>query len=397
MNTTDNTPRRDPLVDAYRQASDREGARPSPGVRAAVLAHAHVVAQSVASAHDRAVAPVSESMRKAPAANESSSLWRVAAGVVLGLAAVWMYQFTRPGATANEAAVATAPAPVVASARSDAKEDVAKRAVADAKTAGPAQDVAVAANVPAPQPKTAAVPASPTSPAMTTAAPSSATAAVAMRGKADARTEPVREQVAYDAAARSQLAAPSANAADTAVREDVLRQETAVAMAKTATAKAKQEATSASAQIAMAPPPVAAPAVAAPPSSVAGVSLGEAAVAMADNARFAAAGNAEKRMAAAPAPAAPAPSPVPARSVAAAATGAMSAPSVEAGTSARVEAPEVSMFAALRTGDLTALKSAIARGANVNAKDERGRTALQIARERNAAEAVRLLETAGAR
>ena len=58
---------------------------------------------------------------------------------------------------------------------------------------------------------------------------------------------------------------------------------------------------------------------------------------------------------------------------------------------------DVSMFSALRTGDLAGLRAAIARGANVNAKDERGQTALQIARGRNDAELIKALEAAGAK
>ena len=46
MSQSTETTRPDPLLDAYRQASEREGARPSATLRAAVLAHARVVAQA---------------------------------------------------------------------------------------------------------------------------------------------------------------------------------------------------------------------------------------------------------------------------------------------------------------------------------------------------------------
>ena len=55
------------------------------------------------------------------------------------------------------------------------------------------------------------------------------------------------------------------------------------------------------------------------------------------------------------------------------------------------------MFSAIRAGDVNALRAAIARGANVNARDEAGRSALQIARERSDAEMIRALDLAGAK
>ena len=55
------------------------------------------------------------------------------------------------------------------------------------------------------------------------------------------------------------------------------------------------------------------------------------------------------------------------------------------------------MFSAIRTGNVNALRAAIARGANVNARDEAGRSALQIARERSDAEMIRALDLAGAK
>ena len=55
------------------------------------------------------------------------------------------------------------------------------------------------------------------------------------------------------------------------------------------------------------------------------------------------------------------------------------------------------MFSAIRAGNLNALRAAIARGANVNARDEAGRSALHIARERNDTEMVKALDLAGAK
>ena len=65
----------DPLLDAYRQASEREGASPSANVRAAVLAHARVVAQASGTA--AAATGVSQTIRATPAANESKPIWRL--------------------------------------------------------------------------------------------------------------------------------------------------------------------------------------------------------------------------------------------------------------------------------------------------------------------------------
>ena len=59
--------------------------------------------------------------------------------------------------------------------------------------------------------------------------------------------------------------------------------------------------------------------------------------------------------------------------------------------------PDATLFSAARTGDIGALRAALARGANVNARDETGRTPLQIARERNDSAIVKVLELAGAK
>lgn len=59
--------------------------------------------------------------------------------------------------------------------------------------------------------------------------------------------------------------------------------------------------------------------------------------------------------------------------------------------------PDAAMFSAIRAGNVYALRAAIARGANVNARDEVGRSPLQIARERNDADVLKVLELAGAK
>ena len=59
--------------------------------------------------------------------------------------------------------------------------------------------------------------------------------------------------------------------------------------------------------------------------------------------------------------------------------------------------PNTAMFSAVLGGNVAALRAAIARGANVNARDEAGRSALQIARELNDGEMVKALDLAGAK
>ena len=55
------------------------------------------------------------------------------------------------------------------------------------------------------------------------------------------------------------------------------------------------------------------------------------------------------------------------------------------------------MFRAIRRNDLDAVRAAISRGANVNAKDEGGRSALEIARAENLDAVVDVLLSSGAK
>ena len=57
----------------------------------------------------------------------------------------------------------------------------------------------------------------------------------------------------------------------------------------------------------------------------------------------------------------------------------------------------VALLAALRSGNVEGVRNALLRGADVNVRDDRGRPPLQIARENNQTEIIRLLEAAGAR
>ncbi len=418
MNATDNTPRKDPVVDAYRQASERDGARPGAHVRAAVLAHARTVAEAAATTKNNPRG-VSASVLATPAANDRSPIWRLAAGIVLGLTAVWMYQLTRPGATGEEAAVATASAPVTTPVAESARAAATTTTVpaapsafpgtsAGAPAAAPAPaETAVAANLPAPPPQSAARGAAPAAKAPVAAAPA---------------------PIADASIARSRSFEPPAGIAAGSLREDTARSETSVALAKVASPEAKREAFPASPQVAIAPPapaartapmtqPLPAPVAAAAPTMAAATTSSAAAaaanaasadrvettVAIAEKSKFASRAAAEMRAAPSaaapaatgpPAVAAAAPAPFP---VGAAAAGAPGQRVGEMSAPMRQGMADVSMFSALRTGDLAGLRAAIARGANVNAKDERGQTALQTARARNDAELIKTLEAAGAK
>jgi len=58
---------------------------------------------------------------------------------------------------------------------------------------------------------------------------------------------------------------------------------------------------------------------------------------------------------------------------------------------------DADMFRAIRRNDLDAVRAAISRGANVNAKDEGGRSALEIARAENLDAVVDVLLSSGAK
>lgn len=403
MNTTDNTPRKDPLVDAYRQASEHEGARPSAKVRAAVLAHARVVAQSAA-AYAAQKDAVNETIRATPAANESSPIWRLAAGVVVGLLGVWLYQLSQPSTRPDTTvASASAPAPASASAPPGEKAKISQPTpAAAASPAPPEAAVAVAAPVP-PAPAAAA---------RSAADPGALHARADSGGAALKRPEPVAEaaiamatgaaqpakkelSVATADRAPASIAAPASVAAADSTNSTIAAEasrETMIASAelrKSARAAVRDEpriaaapapAPAAAAAISAAPPaPNAFPAQVAAASTPMAAATPPPAAAVTSGA-LSARGASEKSDAAA------------LRPQAAARIG-------EAAADRSLQLSEVdqSLFNALRAGNTVALRAAIARGGNVNVKDERGRTPIQIARERNDVEAVRVLEASGAR
>jgi len=403
MNHSTETRRPDPLIDAYRQASDREGARPSANVRAAVLAHARVVAQSLPAASINA-ATLSATTRAAPAANEPWPLWRLAAGVVIGLVGVWIFQLTRP-TIAPDTTVAAASAPQADTARTAESAGTTTAPATAAAVATPASpETAVAVATPALAPPSAVAGSSisraraDSEGASTAAEPARAEANVAIAGTA----LPSKKEKA-DGRAPGSFAgnAATTQAADAAADEPL--RETVIASAEFRKS-AKVAASPLNDRAAMAAAAPRAPA-AAPDAFPAQT--------------------AEAVIAAAPAPA-PA-SPPAAVSVAAPIATATAPPAglsrgVLAGRTTTAQsdtmktAPQAAakpadavrpvaqlseidqvMLRALRAGDLPALRAAIGRGANVNVRDERGQTPLQIARERDDAAVVDALQAAGAR
>ena len=364
MSQSTETTRPDPLLDAYRQASAHEGARAGAHVRAAVLAHARVVAQSSSAA--ASATGVSDATRATPAANESRPIWRLAAGVVIGLVGVWIFQLTRPSA-APDTTVAALNTPTASSAQ-------------QADTAGAAA------------PTKTVTPASP---------------------------EPAKPEAAVAVAALPVAKERAAQRPD-AAREpqpDGARAEQNLAMAKAVAPKenADQPAGLAGASVAAAPA-VAAPSVAAASAaddSVAAMS-NEVVIASADTRKSARLQSRAELLpplpalatAAPPPPAAPNAFPAQASGVAIAAaptagttrsSPAIAAAPGDAASLVRLSEAEQQMFKAVRAGDAAALRIVITRGVNVNAKDERGRSALLIARERGDAETIKVLEAAGAR
>ena len=62
-----------------------------------------------------------------------------------------------------------------------------------------------------------------------------------------------------------------------------------------------------------------------------------------------------------------------------------------------VSEADQALFSAVRAGNINGLRAALGRGANVNARDATGRTALQIARERGDDDMLKALDLAGAK
>lgn len=403
MNPIDKAPHADAVVDAYRQASAHEDARASVGVRAAVLAHARVVAQSSPSTTARAAA-LRETNRAATAANEARPLWRLAAGVVIGLVGVWLFQLSRPASTPDTTVAAASAPQTQADQPRVAETNGSPATTAQASVAAPA----AAAVAPETTVAAAAAPAAPSAAAYGTAArvraESTSPRQSARPERADpslatARaTPPVAKPEMREPASGAGIATANASGTtDAATREPL--QETLIA-----SAELRKSARAGSAPL----QDPSATAAAAPRPSAAAPNAFPAQVA-------------EPMSAAAAPPAAASPPSAAAAAAPAAAPAAISGGLASRSATAQTDKLKVSpqaaakpadlaraesqplddrdraLFIAVRAGDLPALRSAIARGANVNARDENARTPLQIARERNDSAVVDALQAAGAR
>lgn len=403
MSTSSTNDRIDPLNDAYRQASELEaqsaGARPRAGLRAAVLAHARVVAQSTTTAEP--MPAVSEALRAASAANESKPVWRMVAGVVLGLAGMWVYQLTRSGSM-DEANVAVLTAPH--SAKSAATESV----QASGSTAAPIAPATVGA-APTVAPATAK--------SATSAEPAQRETSVAiatLHKPASAAMTPAPVATAREIPARDRASGNSNSAEVNGPRDGIAvaaRSDTSVALAKadSPAKRAEQAAPAARSTAALAADTAATSAI---PDVSPSEPFVETAVASAETRkamRQGAAARAPAPAAAAPAIATASPNAFPAATSGAMAPSALppAAPAMSrqpaaAGGSAAprqgvASTPDAAMFNAIRIGDVSALRAALARGANVSARDETGRSALQIARDQSDTEMLKALELAGAK
>jgi Ankyrin repeats (many copies) len=407
MNTTENNHAQDPVIDAYRQANKLVGGQPGVHLRAAVLAHARVVAQSSTSTGIAATSPIGSVTRNTPAANESRPLWRLAAGVVVGLVGVWIFQLTRPAPNVESTVALVREAPAAAPVSAPVSAPAAAPAAAPIAAAAPAANLSTAeatAVAAAPAKPAAAVPAanSRTPFPVDTTASASARSASRTAGIVEKQTEPAMPEQSL--ALAKKLQPTQSAAADVAVAVIAPRPQAAAAVASVSAAdSAFASAMPRTATVDTAAASEKLIASAETQKSSASTRRESAAVATV----AAAAPAAPAAAAPAPPPAAPAPAavrPVPAAAAAVAVTrerSTVSETAVASGaaglSSAKINAVDQALFTAIYSGDLTALRAALARGANVNAKDERGRTALQIAKDRPDTEAARLLEAAGAR
>jgi hypothetical protein len=383
-NDKDTLKRVDPVVDAYRQASTHERAGPKASVRVAVLAHAQVVA--VANANGKP--NTARTARDVAAANDHSWMWRAAAGLVLGVLGVLMFQWVQPASTSADTTVAasSAPAPASGSVVPSQTAPASPAPVAPVASAAPAASAEM--QTPPKAVAHTAIATAPTIEAKTPAAQADTPTVSDKIALATARDTAVGRTSSKAAAsppatntnaAEPRVAAAPVMVADAAVvspasaaaprAEAPLREETAVAMAKRARVadvterQSKNEDSVASVR-----------GVAAETSRyAAGASVAPAAAAPVASGAMASSAALSPVPAPAAAPAAP---PAPARAL---------------------NTPDADLLRAIRQNDPMSLRAAIARGANVNAKNEVGRSALQLARDENRDTLVEILLAAGAK
>ncbi len=404
MSTSSTSDRIDPLVDAYRQASELQaqsaGARPASALRAAVLAHARVVAQSAATAEP--VLAVSEAVRAVPAANESKPVWRMVAGVMLGLAGMWVYQLTRPGATdETNVAVMTAPQGEKSAPPESANSPDSPVTGGAASTVAPATPANATDGAPAQRDASVAIAALPATPPPPPPAPAPALRAII--------PEPV--MAAREIPSRDRAGDTSNSAGAIGLRDGSLaaaHSDTSVALAKVhaPTMRAEQAASADVRTAAAAVAPVGrAPAA---PATTNATTSSSPEAATAEPFAETVVASVERRKAARVSPSAPTAGAAPPNAFPATTSGemagaagppaapSMSPQSTRAAASASTRqgvasTAEEAMFRAIRINDVNALRAALARGANVNARDESGRSALQIASDRGDTEVVKAL------
>ncbi len=367
----------DPVVDAYRQASEHESAGPTASVRAVVLAHAQLAAAANAKDAQGAQSPAYNTP-KATAANDHSWMWRAAAGLVLGVLGVLMFQWMRPAGTNTDTAVAAASAPTSATESAAPSQSAPSSPASVAPTAAPVASTA-SADIPA-QPEAAAQ-----------ASIAAASTIETNRPVTRADSPSVSDEIAL------------ASARDASVARSASR---AIALPPPASATAAEPHVAAApvmgADVAVASPAItAAPRAEAPPRETTAVAMAkrvrvadererqsknEDAVASVHGLAGETPRSAANATASGPAAAAPM------------ASGAMNAATAPVAIPAKASiTPDADLLRAIRQDDAMLLRSAIARGANVNAKNELGRSALQFARDENHDALVEILLAAGAR
>lgn len=348
--------RDDELTQRYREASEQEDARPGAHVRAAVRAHAQMLAAAPLPTAPAAPSPV--------AANQSH--WKITAlatVAVVGLTGLLLLQFQRGTPEEQEIAYGQRRAEAPARAQPSAAAPPAPAPAAEAPSVAPA-----APPVPQSRARDEASPSArsaaqkPAAPALGQAAPLAKTAPAPAIREAESPTAagaagavsgfPASPPLTADRSSVSGSAPPVAPSVPSAPRGE-MRERLAV-----------QDAPAAGA--AVPPPPAAAPAAAA-----------------------------ETSRSAAPVQALPAPQAVPRRQESSAAGNSLAAAAPRADSGGSVSLPD-DLREAARTGHALQVESLIRQGAPIDARDNAGRTALMLAAMNGQPTAVQKLLALGA-
>ena len=354
--------RDDELTQRYREASEQEDARPGAHVRAAVRAHAQMLAAAPLPTTPAAPSPV--------AANQSH--WKITAlatVAVVGLTGLLLLQFQRGTPEEQEIAYGQRRAEAPARAQPSAAAPPAPAPAAEAPSAAPA-----APPVPQSRARDEASPSArsaaqkPAAPAQGQAAPLAKTAPAPGIQEAESPTAagaagavsgfPASPPLATDRSSVAGSAAPAVPSAPSAPRGE-MRERFAVQAAPAAPAAP-------AAGAAVPPPPAAAPAAAA-----------------------------ETSRSAAPVQALPAPKAVLRRQDSSAADNSLAAAAPRAVSGGSSELPD-DLREAARTGHALQVESLIRQGAPIDARDNAGRTALMLAAMNGQTTAVQKLLALGA-